>query len=238
MPSPPIALLWATAYTLRMSQKAMLRKALGEPDEMVRDMTKLWALGMCERMKIDVVAHGMDKIDWDRPCAIMANHQSYLDVLALYAALPHIFGFVAKKQLFSVPFFGGVMRGVRCVPVDRSKRVEAMSAMREAAEHVAAGTTITVFPEGTRSRGDRIQPLKKGPFYLVQLAGVPTVPIGIRGTAALMPRENTGIRPGTIEVHVGDVIPPIPRDDTKARSALMRRVREDLSRLAALPIVD
>ena len=152
MPSPPIALLWAAAYTLRMSQKAMLRKALGEPDEMVRDMTKQWAVGLCERMKIEVVAHGLDKVDWDRPCAIMANHQSYLDVLALYRALPHIFGFVAKKQLFSVPFFGGVMRGVRCVPVDRSKRVEAMSAMREAAEHVAAGTTITVFPEGTRSK--------------------------------------------------------------------------------------
>ena len=72
----------------------------------------------------------------------------------------------------------------------------------------------------------------------MQLAGVPTVPIGIRGTAALMPRENTGIRPGTIEVFVGEPIPPIPQDDNKARSALMKRVREDLSRLAGVPMVD
>jgi 1-acyl-sn-glycerol-3-phosphate acyltransferase len=159
-------------------------------------------------------------------------------VLALYRALPYIFGFVAKKQLFSVPFFGGVMRAVRCVPVDRQRRVEAMGAMREAAQTVAAGTTINVFPEGTRSPGDRIAPLKKGPFYLAQLAGVPVVPVGIRGTAALMPRQNTGIRPGVVEVHVGEPIAPPPPEDTKGRKALMARVREELSRLAAVPPLD
>ncbi len=223
-----------------MSQKAMLRKALGDDDEVVRDLTKQWAEGLCERMRIDVRAHGIDRVDWARPCVVMANHQSYLDVLALYRAFPYIFGFVAKKQLFAVPFFGGVMRALRCVPVDRQRRVEAMGAMREAARMVAAGSTIAVFPEGTRSDGDRIAPLKKGPFYLAQLAAVPTVPVGIRGTAALMPRANTGVRPGVVEVHVGEPIPPLPSSDanTKGRKALMARVREELSRLAAVPALD
>jgi 1-acyl-sn-glycerol-3-phosphate acyltransferase len=242
MPAPSIALAWAAAYTLRMSQKAMIRKALGGGDDVVRDLTKEWAVGLAERMHIEVRAHGLDNVDWSRPCVVMANHQSYLDVLALYRALPRILGFVAKKQLFAVPFFGGVMRAVGCVPVDRQRRVEAMSSMRDAARIVAAGSSIAVFPEGTRSRGDRIAPLKKGPFYLAQLAEVPTVPVGIRGTAALMPRENTGIRPGVIEVYVGTPIPAsspeVSADGSGGRTALMARVREELSRLAAVPTLD
>jgi 1-acyl-sn-glycerol-3-phosphate acyltransferase len=235
MPAPSIALAWAAAYTIGMSAKAVARKALGGGDEIVRTMTKEWADGMCDRMEIEVRVHGVDAIDWSAPCVVMANHQSYLDVLALYRALPRIFGFVAKKQLFSVPFFGGVMRAVGCVPVDRRKQVEAMSSMSEAARMVAAGSTIAVFPEGTRSDGDRIAPLKKGPFYLAQLAAVPTVPVGIRGTAALMPRRNTGIRGGVIEVYAGSPLPPVPMDDKPAREALIRRVRADLSELAAVP---
>src|SRR5262249_19405845 len=98
MASPTLALLWASAYTLLMSQKAMLRKALGGDDELVRTMAKEWAVGLADRMHIQVRAHGMGAIDWSRPCVVMANHQSYLDVMALYHTLPRAFGFVAKKQ--------------------------------------------------------------------------------------------------------------------------------------------
>ncbi len=238
MLAPPVALAWAAAYTIRMSQRAVLQKALGGTDDRVRELTKEWAHGMCSRMDIQVRAHGVDQIDWSRPCVVMANHQSYLDVLALYHALPRCFGFVAKKGLFAVPFFGGVMRALGCVSVDREKHVEALAHMREAAGAVAAGTTIAIFPEGTRSRGDGILRLKKGPFYLAQLAGVPTVPVGIRGSAALMPRQNTGIRPGVMEVHVGAPLPPPPPGDTAARVALMKRVRSELCQLAAVPAID
>jgi 1-acyl-sn-glycerol-3-phosphate acyltransferase len=168
----------------------------------------------------------------------MANHQSYLDVLALYRVLPRCFGFIAKKQLFSLPFFAGVMRALGCVPIDRASRTDALASMKQAAEIVRAGTTIAVFPEGTRTPGDRIAPLKKGAFHLVQLAQVPSVPIGIRGAGALMPRQNTGIRPGVIEVHVGPPIPPPPPDDDEARLALRDQVRAELCRLAALPAID
>jgi 1-acyl-sn-glycerol-3-phosphate acyltransferase len=234
---PQVRLAWAAAYTIDMSRKAMWRKALGGSDEMVRDMTKQWSIGLGERAGIEVRAFGLEHIDWSRPCVLMANHQSYLDVHALFRVVPRVFGFVAKKSLFSVPFFGGVMRGVGCVPIDRDKKKQAFEAVREAAEIVAAGTIIGVFPEGTRSAGDRIAPLKKGPFYLAQAAKVPVVPIGIRGTAALMPRTNTTMYPGVSEVHVGPPIPAIGPGN-EARNELMRRVRAEISRLAELPMID
>jgi 1-acyl-sn-glycerol-3-phosphate acyltransferase len=225
-------------YTLGMSAKAMKEKALGKPDARVCELTQEWSRGLRRRLDIEVRPFGLDAVDWSRTYVIMANHQSYLDVLALYSALPRIVGFVAKKELYAIPFFSGVMRGVGCVPVDRSKHRESVEALREAADAVRAGTTIAVFPEGTRSHGDRIQPLKKGSFHLVQLAQVEVLPIGIRGAGLLMPRENTGIRPGVIEVHAGTPIPPPAPDDMAGRKVLMRRVREELSRLAAVPMID
>ncbi len=238
MLAPSLALAWAATYTIRMSQKAMLAKALGSDDDRVREMTREWALGMETRMHIEVSGRGVDRVDWSAPCVLMANHQSYLDVMALYRVLPRCFGFIAKQGLFAVPFFGGVMRALGCVPVDRARPAQALQSMAEAARQVMAGTTIAVFPEGTRSRGDRIAPLKKGSFHLVQLAQVPCVPIGIRGTGALMPRENTGIRPGVVEVHVGAPIPPPALKDVAGRAALMARVRGELSRLAEVPAID
>jgi 1-acyl-sn-glycerol-3-phosphate acyltransferase len=235
--SSAIRLGWAATYTLGMCRKAMWEKAWGAHDERVRELTKAWANGLSARMQIEVRAHGVDTIDWASPCVVMANHQSYLDVLALYRALPRCIGFIAKKPLFFVPLFGGVMRSLGCVPIDRSKRTEALLSVKDAASRVRAGSSIAVFPEGTRSGGDRIAPLKKGPFVLTELAGVPVVPIGIRGTAALMPRQNSGIRPGTIEVHAGAPISLADRG-AAARKALMNQVRVELGRLADLPVID
>jgi 1-acyl-sn-glycerol-3-phosphate acyltransferase len=231
-------LLWATAYTFWMCFRALWGVAWGASDDQVREWTRVWAAGLARRMRIEVLAQGMEDIDWSMPCIIMANHQSYLDVLALYHALPRPFGIVAKKQLFAIPLFGGIMRALGCVPVDRSKLSHSMSTLKDAAARVREGATIAVFPEGTRSPGDRIADLKKGPFYLAQLAEVSVIPIGIRGSAALMPRQNTGIRPGTIEVHVGARIAPVPPDNAEARKQLMAQVRAELSRLAAVPIGD
>jgi 1-acyl-sn-glycerol-3-phosphate acyltransferase len=238
MLAPPVALAWAFAYTIDMSRRAMVAKALGGGDDRVREMTKAWAVGLGERMGIEVRGRGLDRIDWCAPSVLMANHQSYLDVMALYRVLPQCFGFVAKQGLYVLPFFAGVMRALGCVPIDRKSRADALASMRRAAQIVAGGSTIALFPEGTRSRGDRILPMKKGPFHLVQLAQVPSVPIGIRGAAELMPRSNTGIRPGVIEVHVGEALPPPPPGDAEARLALMHQVRQQLALLAEQPMVD
>src|SRR5260370_35355304 len=117
-----------------MSQVAMLEKARGKSDDRVRELTKEWAAGMRERMQIEVHSHGFGAIDWSKPYVVMANHQSYLDVLALFSALPKTFGIVAKKELFYIPFFSGGMRALGCVSVDRPKKAEPLHAQLEAAQ--------------------------------------------------------------------------------------------------------
>lgn len=234
----PLRLGHATAYTFWMSGRAMRDVARGASADRVRELTQEWAAGFSQRTEVEVSVFGAELLDAGTPRILMANHQSYLDVLALYRALPIPFGFIAKKQLFALPLFGGVMRSLGCVAVDRENREQAVGAMDEAGARIREGATIVVFPEGTRSAGDRIAPMKKGPFYLAQRAGVPVVPIGIRGTERAMPRENTGIWPGRVEVHVGPPIPPIAGEGAEERHALMERVRAELSRLADRPMRD
>jgi 1-acyl-sn-glycerol-3-phosphate acyltransferase len=218
-----------------MCQRAMLGQALGAEPEQVRVLIKEWAAGLASRMAIEIRSEGVDRVDWSRPLVIMANHQSYLDVLALFTALPRPVGVLAKKELFAVPLFGGVMRAIGCVPVDRSNRGEAMEMVRGAANHVRGGSSIAVFPEGTRSPGDRVAPMKKGPFYLAQLADVDIVPVGIRGSGKLMPRSNTAIHPGVIEVEIGAPLRFPPGGGPAARREAMSMVRDALCRLTGLP---
>lgn len=213
----------------------MLGQAFGDPPERVRSYIKQWAAGLASRMAIEIRVQGLDRVDWSRPAVIMANHQSYLDVLALFTAIPRPVGVLAKKELFAVPLFGGVMRSIGCVPVDRSNRGEAMDMVRGAAEQVRAGQSIAVFPEGTRSPGDRVAPLKKGPFYLAQLAEVDIVPVGIRGSGKLMPRSNTAIHPGVIEVEIGEPMRFPPGGGPAARREAMNLVRDALCHLTGLP---
>ncbi|MEO7328334.1 MAG: lysophospholipid acyltransferase family protein [Minicystis sp.] len=236
--SPSLRLARGTAYTFWMSGRAMRDVALGAPAARVHELTQEWAVGFSQRTEVEVIVFGAELLDAGKPCILMANHQSYLDVLALCRALPIPFGFVAKKQLFALPLFGGVMRSLGCVAVDRDNREQAVGAMDEAGARVRGGSTIAVFPEGTRSAGDRIAPMKKGPFYLAQRAGVPVVPIGIRGTERAMPRENTGIWSGRVEVHIGAPLPPIAREGSAPRQALMDQVRAALSKLADRPMLD
>src|SRR6187401_742991 len=109
---PLVGTLRGSSYTLWMSAKAMARSAAGASDEVVADMTKQWAVGMCDHLAIEVHAHGVADVDWTQSYVLMANHQSYLDILALYRALPVPFGMVAKRELFYVPFFSGVMKAL------------------------------------------------------------------------------------------------------------------------------
>lgn len=222
-------------YTLGMSALAMGRLAIGR--DVVADMTKAWAQGMCERLAIDVRTHGVDEVAWDRPYVLVANHQSYLDIMALYRALPRPFGMVAKRELFAVPFFSGVMRSLGCVSIDRSRGTSAKKSLAQAAKQVREGASIVVFPEGTRSLGDRIQPMKKGPFHLIDAARAPVLPIGITGTAKLMSRDGVGIRSGTIEVRVGKPFEMEGESGSASRKRLAERVRAALCELTGLPAV-
>lgn len=155
-------------------------------------------------VRLDV--EGVENIPRDRPAIFMANHQSNFDVPILYAQLPLQFRWLAKKELFDIPFFGFAMKRAGYIPVDRADRKKAINSMRDAADRIRQGTSVIIFPEGTRSPDGNLLPFKKGGFILALESGAPIVPVAISGSIDLMQKQSLRIRGGTVKLRI---FPPI-----------------------------
>ncbi|HKC24739.1 MAG TPA: lysophospholipid acyltransferase family protein [Thermoanaerobaculia bacterium] len=165
------------------------------------------------------------------PAAIfMSNHESALDILALFLAVPHDVKFVAKSSLFSIPILGWSMRRGGFVPVDRKDREKAREALGGIAERLRKGDSVLVFPEGTRSRDGTLGPFKKAGFLLALKTGLPIVPIGIAGARAILRRGDFRLHKGLVTVKVGEPIPTAGLGIGR-RAELMKSVRTEILRL-------
>lgn len=193
-------------------------------DAMLWIPRRLWAPGLLWAGGAKLSVEGLEQVDFSRPHIFVVNHQSTIDIPALFVGLPVPFRWVAKSQLKWVPFIGWYLAAGKHIFVDRSNRQRAIASLAKAAERIRGGTSIFIFPEGTRSPDLRVQPFKKGPFALALQAGVPVVPITLEGSGKLMPKNSWVITPGPIRMRIGkplDVTPFQPND----REGLARAVR-------------
>jgi len=172
---------------------------------------------------------GSEKIDFSRPCVFVANHQSMIDICALFMALPIPVRFLLRSELGRVPFLGWYTRATGMVLLKRGTSIEARRAVDQAVALLDAGHSLCAFPEGTRSRDRQVGKFRGGAFSAALAARVPVVPIAIEGSGAVMPPGSFRIRPGTIRVRFGD---PIRTED------LDRRQRQQLAGQAREAIVN
>ena len=133
-------------------------------------------------------------------CIYIANHQSNVDIWVLARVMPFGTRFVAKQELFRIPVLGPAMTAAGFIRINRSNHAEAIRSLTRAAESIRGGRPLILFPEGTRSKDGKLQPFKKGAFHLATQAGVPVVPVIIRGTFEIMPPGSIRIRSGPVEV--------------------------------------
>jgi 1-acyl-sn-glycerol-3-phosphate acyltransferase len=118
---------------------------------------------------------------------LIANHESFLDPLAIGLAVRRHIHFLARKTLFHPPWFGNYLRSVNCVPVDQEGI--AKEGIRTCLELLRANMGILVFPEGERSADGRMQSFKPGIALLMKKLPVPIVPVGIAGAYEAYPRQ-------------------------------------------------
>jgi 1-acyl-sn-glycerol-3-phosphate acyltransferase len=194
-----------------------------------------WARGLARGWGVSIHAYGVDRIPSDSGCVLIANHQSYADIVALFLALPFPPVFLAKQELREVPVFGRAMEIGGHVFIDRAEHASAVETIEAAARKLRPGHPLLVFPEGTRGLREEVDHFKKGAFHLARHAGVPIVPIGLRGSRAVWPREARAAMPGEISVHVGE---PISAAEVMSSDIedLVARVRERVAELAAMPL--
>jgi 1-acyl-sn-glycerol-3-phosphate acyltransferase len=170
---------------------------------------------------------GRGRVPWSGPAVLVANHLSLLDILVVYA-LFRPFKWVAKAELFRIPIVGWNMALNDYVPIARGDRESVRHMMDHCRRHLARGTPVLLFPEGTRSRDGRLQPFKEGAFRLAREAGCPIVPVIVSGTGEALPKHGLVLRQrmrATVQV-----LPPISPSATveETRDAVRAAIVEAL----------
>jgi len=180
---------------------------------------------------IHIHLEGREHIPASRACIFMANHVSNLDAPALMSHLPGRTVVFLKRELLKLPIVGYAFKLANFIPVGRiGSTKSAQEAVADAKRVLASGLHITSFVEGGRSLDGRMQPFKKGAFYLAKDSGALCVPVSIYGTEKIIPWGSNRIHPGVAHIVFH---PPIDPADYATRDDLSEAVRAAIA--SALP---
>jgi len=189
-------------------------------------VSSLWCRLLCKLNGVKVEIDGHENILTDRPQIFVSNHQGYFDIFALSGYLPVQIRWVAKSSLFKIPFLGGAMKASGYIPVERDDRKKAYEAFNKTLKKIREGSSLIIFPEGTRSEDGTIGPFKKGSNLIASRSKSPMVPITIIGSRDIIKKGSVSITPGLIRVVIS---PPIePSADKKENAKVLQTIRETI----------
>jgi len=197
----------------------------------VFSLSKLWAWGLLGASGVSVRSSIRQPLAVEGGYIFLANHQSMFDIPLVIATVPVQLRFAAKRSLFRIPVFGWAIAAGGFIPVDRGDREKARNTFSAAQERLGRGTSVLLFPEGSRSLDGLVHPFQRGGFLLALKTGLPIVPVGIRGTLGRQRRGSYKIRGGGVEVHYGAPIDPADYG-IRGRRELEAEVRRRIEELA------
>ncbi len=173
---------------------------------------------------------GREKIRSDEAYVMVANHLSLLDILVLFRLFTH-FKWVSKIENFRVPFIGWNMRLNEYIALRRGDRASVVQMIKRSLETLEEGSSVMLFPEGTRSPNGRMRDFKTGAFEIALSARRPILPIAVEGTSRALPKRGFVLQ-GRHPIRV-TVLDPIPHSQFAGEevAGLTRRVR---ARIAAV----
>ena len=173
-----------------------------------------------------------ERLDRGRSFVIVANHESFCDILVLLANLPMQVRFLAKRSVFRVPVLGWSIAAAGFIPVDREDRTRGSETVEAALERLSGGRSVVVFPEETRTSTGDLLPFKRGAAHLALRSGLPILPIALAGTFQVLKRESLLITPGPVAMSVGNPIEVSGRSP-REREAVTRTARDEIRALRA-----
>ena len=194
--------------------------------ERAAGLLRFWAKGNLWACRVRVRVSGGDRLETGRAYIFMSNHQSQFDILALCVALKDVpLRWVAKEELRRVPVLGPCLYRTHQILVDRGSRGQAVATLRKVKELLALGISVIFFPEGTRGTQGNLLPFRPGGFMAAVEAGIPVVPVAIKGSWRVLPTGEWKVSPGQIDVVIGtpiDVRAQVSRKES--RRDLLRQV--------------
>lgn len=172
---------------------------------------------------------GREKIPWNRPVVMVANHRSLIDILALYK-IRRPFKWTSKDENFRLPFIGMVLSLTNSIRIKRESLRSGAQFLSQAEAEIAKGSSILLFPEGTRSRTLEMRPFKEGAFLLAKKTGCGLIPIVHTGSEKTFDRGSWALKgKAPIHIRVLDEIPAseVGRMETKDLMNVVRKQMEE-----------
>jgi len=209
---------------LKVNRLARMGKT-AEHDQLTNQTAKEWAHSLVKLAGVTVMISGEENIPSEGAVLFVSNHQGNFDIPILLGYVDKPKAFIAKIELLKLPLIRTWMIHMKCVFMDRSDIRQSLKVINQAADHLKEGYSMVIFPEGTRSKSETLGEFKPGSLKLALKAGVPIVPITMRGSYKIMEQNGLRIKPAHVEIKIFE---PIPTSKlTKEQAAeLPERVRK------------
>jgi 1-acyl-sn-glycerol-3-phosphate acyltransferase len=170
-------------------------------------VARVWAGLLLKASRVRVEVRGLGNLEPGETYVLIANHSSIFDILVLLAHIPLQFRWLAKAELFDIPFFGRSLASCGYIPISRSSPRDWIRSLKGAVERIRKGASVVVFPEGTRSTDGTVHEFKRGGFELAVRSGQPVVPVSIIGAHRILPTKSLALHPGLIRVVIDRPLP-------------------------------
>lgn len=196
-----------------------------------RAVQVFWSRSVLWLLLVPIKVSGRENVNPKQSYVFVANHQSFLDVFAVYGWLPNNFKWLMKKELRKIPFVGTACAVAGHIFVDRSNPRAALESLTYIKAQLHDGISTVIFPEGTRTKTGEMGRFKAGAFKIAMDMGLPVVPITLNGFYKSMPPGQFFANLDShVSLHIGKPIDISQFTDiNEAMSAVREKVAEGLN---------
>lgn len=191
-------------YTIVLGTISLVSTFIDRSGNFGHRCARAWSWLILKSSGVRVKVEGLDRLDRSRSYVFAANHQSVFDIPVVFASLPFQLRIIAKESLGKIPFMGWHLLRAGHVLVDRAN--PGAGVVKKMARLVAAGHSLIVFPEGTRSMDGVVGRFKGGSFVIALQSSLPVVPLTISGSRHVMTKGQLTVRPGEVSLVVHEPI--------------------------------
>lgn len=188
-----------------------------------RAVQVFWSRSIIRLLLIPIKVTGRENVDPKQSYVFVANHQSFVDVFAVYGWLPNNFKWLMKKELRKIPFVGTACAVAGHIFVDRSNPRAAMESLQDIKTQLCNGISTVIFPEGTRTKNGEIGRFKRGAFQIAMDLDLLVVPITLDGFYQAMPKNQFFVNPfSRVSLHIGQPVDISKFEDVNEAMTYMR----------------
>ena len=176
--------------------------SLVNSQEKLHRIRKTWAKIQSKVIPFDIELVGELK----EADMILMNHQSILDIIALEKIYPKNIAWIAKKELAKIPIFKICMTKPKLICIDRKNPRDIVRLLKEAKERLSEGRVLAIFPEGTRSRNEKILKFQNGAKILAEKLNLKIQPLLIVDSSKILDSKDFTINSGTLKIICLDLV--------------------------------